>query len=31
VEAAGGFAGFSLLTGGDVLRKVVGQDVAIFL
>jgi hypothetical protein len=28
VEAAGGFAGFSLLTEGDVLRKVVGQDAA---
>ena len=31
VEAAGDFAGFSLLTGEDALRKVADQDAASFL
>jgi hypothetical protein len=31
MEAAGGFAGFSLLTREDVRCKLAGQDAAIFL
>lgn len=31
VEAVGCVAGFSLLTAGDVLRKVVGLAATIFL